>query len=286
MTVVRHQYSCPLRWADLDLLGHVNNVRYVDYLRAGRDALMADAGVDLGSAGLLVRRHELTFRAPLKYSRTPITVESVIIELGADGAVLEQAIIGNRPAGTIHLRARTWVSARDDQGEARPFTAAELSALSPYVESGDPLPEKEPVRVRSADERRYAMQVRAGDVDVTGHASDVALVEFFQEARIGFFGMLMRDGTDNDSRVRWVVAQADVDYLRPLELRPTPYDCFTRLAKVGHKSLTLDAVIRDDTGADLATGRFVIVVFDPVTNRSVEPPEGYRELLETFVTVD
>ena len=33
---MRHLYRCPLRWADLDLLGHVNNVTYVDYLQEAR----------------------------------------------------------------------------------------------------------------------------------------------------------------------------------------------------------------------------------------------------------
>ena len=33
---MRHRYECPLRWADLDLLGHVNNVVYVDYLQEAR----------------------------------------------------------------------------------------------------------------------------------------------------------------------------------------------------------------------------------------------------------
>ena len=33
---VRHVYECPMRWADMDLLGHVNNVIYVDYLQEAR----------------------------------------------------------------------------------------------------------------------------------------------------------------------------------------------------------------------------------------------------------
>ena len=32
---VRHTYECPVRWADMDMLGHVNNVTYVDYLAGG-----------------------------------------------------------------------------------------------------------------------------------------------------------------------------------------------------------------------------------------------------------
>ena len=37
---MRHVYECPLRWADLDLLGHVNNVIYVDYLQEARVDMM------------------------------------------------------------------------------------------------------------------------------------------------------------------------------------------------------------------------------------------------------
>ena len=34
--MARHIYLCPLRWADMDSLGHVNNVTYVDYLQEAR----------------------------------------------------------------------------------------------------------------------------------------------------------------------------------------------------------------------------------------------------------
>ena len=47
---VRHRYVCPLRWADLDLLGHVNNVRYVDYLQEARLDLLR-GGLAAGSPG-------------------------------------------------------------------------------------------------------------------------------------------------------------------------------------------------------------------------------------------
>ena len=34
--MARHIYLCPMRWADMDSLGHVNNVTYVDYLQEAR----------------------------------------------------------------------------------------------------------------------------------------------------------------------------------------------------------------------------------------------------------
>lgn len=259
MATVRHRFSCPLRWADLDLLGHVNNVRYADYLRAARDDLVRASGIDAETAALPVRRHELTFLAPLMFSREPVVVESWFSERSEQGAVLEHEILGGGPDPRVHLRARSFL------GDAA-WTSA-------------------PVVVRSAPDRHYSLQVRAGDLDMTGAASDVAFVEFFQEARIGFFDRIMHEGLER-GKVRWVVAQTDIDYLRPVECRPTAYDCFSRLARVGTKSLTVESVIRDEVGADHATARVVLVVFDPVANRSVVPPAGYRELLETFISVD
>ena len=41
---MRHVFQCPMRWADMDLQGHVNNVIYVDYLQEARvDMLRAHA---------------------------------------------------------------------------------------------------------------------------------------------------------------------------------------------------------------------------------------------------
>jgi len=38
---MRHVYECPMRWADMDMLGHVNNVTYVDYLQEARIDMLA-----------------------------------------------------------------------------------------------------------------------------------------------------------------------------------------------------------------------------------------------------
>ncbi|HWU21881.1 MAG TPA: acyl-CoA thioesterase [Nocardioides sp.] len=274
---MRHRTSCPLRWADLDLLGHVNNVRYADYLRAGRDDLLGTAGIDVGPAGLPVRRHELTFVAPLMFGRQPVVVESSLAELGDTGATLQHVLLGPGPEPVVHLRARTEVAWRSGG-----LSTAQRAALAPYVEPAAPHPAPEPVRVRADMQSHYPLVVRAGDLDATGSASDVALVEFFQEARIGFFDRLRRAGLERGT-LRWVVAQTDIDHLRPVAGRAPAYDCYTRLARLGRRSLTVESVIQDQDGLDLAAARVVLVVFDPVANRSVDPPPGYREVLETFV---
>ena len=61
--MTRHLYHCPLRWADMDQLGHVNNVTYVDYLQEARVDMLrvhppAPGGEELAE-GVVVVRHEV-----------------------------------------------------------------------------------------------------------------------------------------------------------------------------------------------------------------------------------
>jgi len=285
MRSVRHSFSCPLRWADLDMLGHVNNVRYADYMREARNDLARTAGIDLGPAGLLVRRHELTFVAPLLFGPEPVVVDCWLSELTSSVVTVEYVVHDGAASPRTYLRARSVASAQDERHEPRELTERELAALSAYVEPGEERDSGEPLRVRSEAERRYPLTVRVSDLDLTGRASDVALVEYFQEARIGFFSRLLHELPDT-ARLHWVVAQTDIDLLTPIPPRSAPYDCFSRLARVGNKSLQVESVIRDEHGKDHATARVVLVVFDPETQRATAPPEGYRELLEGFVEED
>jgi len=69
-----------------------------------------------------------------------------------------------------------------------------------------------------------------------------------------------------------------VDYKAPILFRAEPYDCWSRVSRVGSRSFTQEAEIRD--GDTLLARAVVTVVFvDPETGRSAEPPEEYREPL-------
>ena len=75
----RHVYLCPLRWADMDSFGHVNNVVYLRYLEQARVDWMfetaREAGVDKFSLGTVVTRHEIDYKRPLVYRAAPVRVE-------------------------------------------------------------------------------------------------------------------------------------------------------------------------------------------------------------------
>ena len=67
-----------MRWADMDLLGHVNNVTYLDYVAEAREQLFPDSPT--GRAP--VTRHRVEFAAPLVFRRRPVLVDSWVTDVG------------------------------------------------------------------------------------------------------------------------------------------------------------------------------------------------------------
>ncbi|WP_145813170.1 acyl-CoA thioesterase [Kribbella amoyensis] len=100
----RHVYHCPLRWGDLDALGHVNNGRYVDYLQDARVDFLFRTAKDLGAddleTGLLVARHEVQYRAPLRYRPEPVRIELWISEIRAASFTIGYEILDLEPRRT------------------------------------------------------------------------------------------------------------------------------------------------------------------------------------------
>ena len=85
--MTRHVYECPMRWADMDVLGHVNNVIYVDYLQEARVDMLRTHGPaaqtgDLAE-GVVVVRHEVHYTAPLAFRFQPVTIECWVTEIRA-----------------------------------------------------------------------------------------------------------------------------------------------------------------------------------------------------------
>lgn len=107
---MRHVYHCPLRWADMDALGHVNNVTYVDYLQEARvDMLSLHGGSLLGEAlaeGMVVVRHEIEFVAPLVFRPEPIRIESWVTLVRAASFTLAYEILDVADDGRRHTYTR------------------------------------------------------------------------------------------------------------------------------------------------------------------------------------
>jgi acyl-CoA thioester hydrolase len=111
--VARHIYYCPLRWADMDTLGHVNNVVYVDYLQEARVDLFrvhapARGGEELAE-GVVVVRHEVEFVHPLVFRFEPVRIETWVTEVRAATFTMAYEILDETPEGErrVYARARS-----------------------------------------------------------------------------------------------------------------------------------------------------------------------------------
>jgi acyl-CoA thioester hydrolase len=283
---VRHRYECPLRWADLDLLGHVNNVTYVDYLQEARVDMLRvhapDSRAEDLAEGVVVVRHEVEYLRPLEFRHRPVTIESWVTEVRAASFTMAYEILDEEPGGgrTTYLRAWTvltpYVFAEE---RPRRLSADERTALQPFLEP-EQRTRPEPWTPVPATAEHYPVHVRFSDVDVYGHVNNVTYYTYFQEARIRLFDRLAETLGDETSTGRMVVARIDVDYKVPILFRSEPYDLRTRVSRIGRTSVTLDSEIRDADSV-LSRARVVVVFWDPRAESPVEPSPRVRQLLES-----
>lgn len=282
---MRHTYRCPIRWADLDLLGHVNNVRYVDYLQEARISLLdemdpAAAGQPIGSSlladGVVVVRHEVSYLASLTYRSEPVLIDIWVTEVRAATFTMAYEIYDPAPDGgrIVYLRALTVLTPYDFATELpRRITAEERETLGKFVD--EPLERTERIPMRPDDAgAHYPLLVRWSDVDAYRHVNNVMYFEYFQEARISYLRALA--GID-EPWAPWVVAACDVDYRRPIMFRIEPYDVVTWVHHVGSSSIVLVSEIRD--GDDLLARARVVMVNVDGNGRSTPMTESRRRRL-------
>jgi acyl-CoA thioester hydrolase len=274
-----------MRWADLDLLGHVNNVVYVDYLQEARVDLLRHHGptahAEGGLAeGVVVVRHEVQYVAPLMFRSQTVGIEVWVTEVRAASFTLAYEVFhGTGDGRTVYARARTVLTPYVFATERpRRLTAGERSALEPYLEPAEPVRSPRPPAPRRDQVGHYPVHVRFSDVDVYGHVNNVKYFEYFQEARIRLLSLLGRDLPEEKGQPATVVAQTDVDYRLPILFRDRPYDAWSWVTDVGSTSTTIESEICDGDTV-LSRARVVVVFFDPTTERPAPPPAAYRERL-------
>lgn len=281
---MRHRYECPLRWADLDLLGHVNNVVYVDYLQEARVDMLRthapDRRADELAEGVVVVRHEVSYLAPLTFRFHPVSIECWVTEVRAASFTMAYEIFDEDDDGvrTTYVRASTVLTPYVFATERpRRLTPEEKDVLAPFLEDGGPKSARiEPVA--AWEPGHFPLHVRFSDVDVYGHVNNVKYFEYLQESRIPLMRDLVED-LPGAGETRVVVAQTDVDYKVPILFRPEPYDVWSRITHVGTRSFTIESEIRDGEQV-LSRARVVLVCFDPVAGRSVDPGPEHRAAME------
>jgi acyl-CoA thioester hydrolase len=119
-----------VRFADLDMLGHVNNKAYATYYETARVNFLAACGLSDGPVvGMALVRLELDYRREIRYPAT-LKLGVKLIRLGNSSLSLACAIFdGEVCASTsVSIAVRFDATAR----ASKPFTAEERQLLESY----------------------------------------------------------------------------------------------------------------------------------------------------------
>lgn len=128
-----HVARIPLRWGDMDSLGHVNNVLYLRLLEEARVQFLGDiAPLGEHGYGVLAARHEIDYLRPLHYSAEPVEIPLWVERIGRTSCTVAYVVVA--PGGEVVAAARTVIVAIDPAaGEPRTLPQAMRDRLAEYL---------------------------------------------------------------------------------------------------------------------------------------------------------
>ncbi len=134
----RHSYACHVRFSDVDVYGHVNNVKYFEYYQEARIAFirsLSGDGYDADSSmRQVVARIDVDYKRPILFRPEPYVVETWVTRIGTSSYDLSCRIVDAE--GTLYSRADVSLVAFDlGSQRSRPLTDAERSRLEAVLDA-------------------------------------------------------------------------------------------------------------------------------------------------------
>ena len=120
-----HRYPLTVRWSDLDSYGHVNNVKYYDYIQEARIHLITSTVGWEPEAVWMVVRQDLEYLRPIDFRTESYEVGTAVVALGNRSFTLAAEIRDTAPK-TVFATARTVVVGQSS------LTAEQRSALQAW----------------------------------------------------------------------------------------------------------------------------------------------------------
>ncbi len=132
----KYTYPLPLRWADADAYGHVNNALFLRYMEEARTRMFQEMlptdEADRRQHAFVVGRSIVDYRAPLLYREEPVDVHVWVVRSRAATLELGYEI---RDADQLYAEATTTMAAYNlDTGGPRRLSGAEKDFLARYTE--------------------------------------------------------------------------------------------------------------------------------------------------------
>jgi acyl-CoA thioester hydrolase len=116
--------------------------------------------------------------------------------------------------------------------------------------------------------------LRWGEIDALGHVNNTVYFQWFESARIAFFGRTEFPTTLAD-HVSPILAQTECEFLRPVTF-PSDVSIGTRVSRVGNTSLTMEYLVQLADGTDVARGKAVVVLVDTRIGKPQPLPDSVK----------
>ena len=128
---------------------------------------------------------------------------------------------------------------------------------------------------------RHPTSVRFSDTDAMGHVNNARFLTYLEDARIALFRRFLEQGVSIIESGA-IIARIEIDYVRPLLLRPEPVTVSVWVTAVGRSSFTLTYTIEQD-GAVAARAVSVVVSYDYAAEAPRPLDDVQRGALEAFL---
>lgn len=137
-----HEYPVQVRWSDLDAYGHVNNVRYFDFVQEARIAMTTDVAPQtarLGKDSLwLVVRQDLDYLVQMNFRHEPFVVRSAPVAIGTSSATFAAEVVDPTRDQLVLARAVTVQVHADGKGVPKPIEDETRAAFEAIRSTGEP----------------------------------------------------------------------------------------------------------------------------------------------------
>ncbi|NQU87226.1 MAG: acyl-CoA thioesterase [Mariniphaga sp.] len=128
---------------------------------------------------------------------------------------------------------------------------------------------------------KIPIQIRFNDIDIVGHVNNAVYQEYFDWARVEYFKDCFKQKIDWQKE-GFVIASIQIDFFSPVYLDDI-ISVVTKVESISEKSLNMvQLVLKEGIEDPVALGRTVMVSFDYSKKESIELPEEWKDLLESF----
>ena len=124
-----HEYTCHVRFSDVDVYGHVNNVKYFEYFQEARLVFLRGLREGVGEHGfdIVLAQMDVDYKRPILFRPEPYVVRTRVTRVGTSSFGLDSEILDGEQ---LLSRARAVLVTFDlARNRSRPLSDRERTQL-------------------------------------------------------------------------------------------------------------------------------------------------------------